>query len=147
MMIPLVPGLFVDNVEQWFTIRIAHEICNEKADRRPENILREICTVGREEKVFQFKQRAVGREGFFVEDIQSCALNPSLSKRSDERGFLHNWPSTDVDHDTCRLHRPERLLIDHSTRGWRQWRADHNVVTLPEHFTQLIRRIQLLYLI
>ncbi len=43
---PLVTGLFVDNVEQWLTIRIAHEICNEKADRRPEKILRDICTVG-----------------------------------------------------------------------------------------------------
>jgi len=43
---PLVTCLFVDNVEQWLTIRIAHEICNEKADRRPENILRDICTVG-----------------------------------------------------------------------------------------------------
>ena len=45
-MILLVTGLFVDNVEQWLTIRIAHEICNEKANRRPENILRDICTVG-----------------------------------------------------------------------------------------------------
>ena len=98
-------------------IQEADDILNHLSVTGAVAALGDVADVGRGKDVGQRPERVVGIQGFLVEDIQTCASDPSFAEGRDEGGIIHQWAACCVDQKGARLHLPDGGVIHDPPRS------------------------------
>lgn len=83
---------------------------NQSAHLKP-RLMRRSADMRSENDIAHADQR-LGNMRFVLEDIERCTLQPACHKNINQRLFIHQRPSGDVDENTVRSQRLQHLAVD-----------------------------------
>src|SRR6266446_5711273 len=91
------------------------------------------CRMWTYQDVRQIPERALRRQRLDGGDVEAGEADVATAQMADQRLFIDNLPTADIDEGNARLHCAKRRLVDHVLGRWRMRPGDDEGVARGEH--------------